>query len=136
LTHICLQLLIGRRLHLQILAMQRTIHAHSGTRRSPNSLHLVDPQSSNNSSRAHSHTPTVHPYSRSQSRSQHIMPSSSSFSSSSSKYSSKYYHPYFTPAEIEYLSEKQRGKQTVTQEDKIRQSACTFLETMGVRVGL
>ena len=50
--------------------------------------------------------------------------------------SSKYYHPYFTPAEIEYLSEKQRGKQSVTQEEKVRQSACTFLETIGARVGL
>ncbi|KAF9485777.1 cyclin-like protein [Pholiota conissans] len=49
--------------------------------------------------------------------------------------SSKHYHPYFTPAEIEYLSEKQRGKQSATQEEKIRQSACTFLETIGARVG-
>ncbi|KAF8956518.1 cyclin-like protein [Flammula alnicola] len=49
--------------------------------------------------------------------------------------SSRYYHPYFTPAEIEYLSEKQRGKQSVTQEEKVRQSACTFLETIGARVG-
>jgi CTD kinase subunit beta len=50
--------------------------------------------------------------------------------------SSKYYHPYFTPAELEYLSEKQRGKQSVTQEEKVRQSACSFLETIGARVGL
>ncbi|KJA23219.1 hypothetical protein HYPSUDRAFT_40016 [Hypholoma sublateritium FD-334 SS-4] len=49
--------------------------------------------------------------------------------------SSKYYHPYFTPAEIEYLLEKHRGKQSVTQEEKVRQSACTFLETIGARVG-
>lgn len=50
--------------------------------------------------------------------------------------SSKYYHPYFSPAELEYLSEKQRGKQSVTQEEKVRQTACTFLETIGARVGL
>ncbi|KAF8967084.1 hypothetical protein BDZ97DRAFT_1938281 [Flammula alnicola] len=45
------------------------------------------------------------------------------------------YHPNFIPAEIEYLSEKQWGKQSVTQEEKVRQSACTFLETIGTRVG-
>ncbi|PPQ69100.1 hypothetical protein CVT25_004597 [Psilocybe cyanescens] len=49
--------------------------------------------------------------------------------------SSKYYHPYFSPAEIQYLSEKQRGKQTATQEEKVRQNACTFLETIGARIG-
>ena len=50
--------------------------------------------------------------------------------------SSKHYHPYFTPAEIEYLSDKHRGKQSVAQEEKVRQSACTFLESIGARVGL
>ncbi|KAJ7695650.1 cyclin-like protein [Mycena rosella] len=49
--------------------------------------------------------------------------------------SSKYHHPYFTPAEVEYLSEKQRGKLSVTQEERVRQSACGFLETLGARVG-
>ena len=48
----------------------------------------------------------------------------------------KHYHPYFTPAEIEYLSDKHRGKQSVAQEEKVRQSACTFLESIGARVGL
>jgi len=48
----------------------------------------------------------------------------------------KYYKPYFTPSEIEYLSEKQRGKQSATQEEKTRQSACTFIEAMGARIGL
>ena len=50
--------------------------------------------------------------------------------------SSKFHHPYFTPAEVEYLSEKQRGKLSVTQEDKVRQNACGFLEALGVRIGL
>lgn len=50
--------------------------------------------------------------------------------------SSKYHHPYFTPAEVEYLSEKQRGKLSVTQEERVRQNACGFLEALGARVGL
>ncbi|KAF7365228.1 CTD kinase subunit beta [Mycena venus] len=49
--------------------------------------------------------------------------------------SSKYHHPYFTPAEVGYLSEKQRGKLSVTQEDRARQKACAFLETLGARIG-
>ncbi|KAK2465363.1 hypothetical protein APHAL10511_002717 [Amanita phalloides] len=49
--------------------------------------------------------------------------------------SSKFHHPYFTPAEVEYLSEKQRGKISVSQEDKVRQNACGFLEAMGLRIG-
>jgi hypothetical protein len=50
--------------------------------------------------------------------------------------SSKYHHPYFTPAEVEYLSEKQRGKLSVTQEEKTRQQACGFLEAVGAKIGL
>jgi len=49
--------------------------------------------------------------------------------------SSKYHHPYFTPAEVEYLSEKQRGKLSITQEEKVRQNACGFLEALGARIG-
>ncbi|KAF9524275.1 cyclin-like protein [Crepidotus variabilis] len=56
-------------------------------------------------------------------------------SSSSSKFSSKHYHPYFNPTEIEQLSEKQRGKQSATQEEKVRQTACTFIETISTRIG-
>lgn len=52
------------------------------------------------------------------------------------KYTSRFYHPYFTPQEIELLSEKQRGKLTATQEEKVRQSACTFIENVAARVGL
>jgi len=48
----------------------------------------------------------------------------------------KYHHPYFTPAEIDYLSEKQRGKLSITQEEKVRQNACGFLEAIGTRIGL
>jgi hypothetical protein len=50
--------------------------------------------------------------------------------------SSKYHHPYFTPAEVEYLSDKQRGKFSATQDEKTRQTACGFLEAMGARIGL
>ncbi|KAJ7147048.1 cyclin-like protein [Mycena crocata] len=49
--------------------------------------------------------------------------------------SSKYHHPYFTPAEVEYLSAKQRGKLSVTQEERVRQSAMAFLEAVGARIG-
>ncbi|KIY50672.1 cyclin-like protein [Fistulina hepatica ATCC 64428] len=49
--------------------------------------------------------------------------------------SSKYFHPYFTPAEVESLSAKQRGKLSVSQEERIRQTACSFLETLGSRIG-
>lgn len=48
----------------------------------------------------------------------------------------KYHHPYFTPAEIEIMSEKQRGKMNITQEDKIRQNACGFIDAIGSRIGL
>ncbi|KAJ7644211.1 cyclin-like protein [Roridomyces roridus] len=50
-------------------------------------------------------------------------------------HSSKYHHPYFTPAEVEYLSVKQRGKLSAAQEERARQSACAFLEGMGARIG-
>lgn len=50
--------------------------------------------------------------------------------------SSKYHHPYFTVSEVEYLSEKQRGKLSASQEEKVRQQACGFLEVMGAKIGL
>jgi hypothetical protein len=50
--------------------------------------------------------------------------------------SSKYHHPYFTPAEVEFLSAKQRGKLSQTQEDRIRQYACAEMEVIGARLGL
>lgn len=48
---------------------------------------------------------------------------------------SKYHHPYFTSAEIQYLSEKQRGKLSATQEEKARQQACGFIEAVGSKIG-
>jgi CTD kinase subunit beta len=50
--------------------------------------------------------------------------------------SSKYHHPYFTVSEVEYLSEKQRGKLSASQEEKVRQQACGFLEVVGAKIGL
>jgi len=50
--------------------------------------------------------------------------------------SSKYHHPYFTEAQIDSMSEKQRGKLAVAQEEKIRQTACGLLEAIGTKVGL
>lgn len=47
----------------------------------------------------------------------------------------RYHHPYFSPEEVEYLSEKQRGKTSVNQE-KLRQQACGFIEAVGVKIGL
>ncbi|KIJ62053.1 hypothetical protein HYDPIDRAFT_136982 [Hydnomerulius pinastri MD-312] len=49
--------------------------------------------------------------------------------------SSKFHHPYFTTAEVDYLSEKQRGKLSATQEEKVRQQACGFLEAVGAKIG-
>jgi len=49
---------------------------------------------------------------------------------------SKYHHPYFTSAEIQYLTEKQRGKLSATQEEKARQQACAFIEAVGSKIGL
>ncbi|OAX39803.1 cyclin-like protein [Rhizopogon vinicolor AM-OR11-026] len=48
---------------------------------------------------------------------------------------SKYHHPYFTSAEIQHLSEKQRGKLSATQEEKSRQQACAFIEAVGSKIG-
>jgi CTD kinase subunit beta len=54
----------------------------------------------------------------------------------SPQFSSRFHHPYFTAQEIVSLSDKQRGKLSVTQEDKVRQQACTFAEAVGARIGL
>ncbi|KAL0961355.1 hypothetical protein HGRIS_006311 [Hohenbuehelia grisea] len=59
----------------------------------------------------------------------------SSASQSGPASSSKFHHPYFTPAEVDYLSAKQRGKLSATQEDKVRQTACSFIESMSARIG-
>lgn len=48
----------------------------------------------------------------------------------------KYHLPYFTPAEVDQLADKQRGRLSVTQEEKIRQQACGFIEAVGAKIGL
>ncbi|KAI0755147.1 cyclin-like protein [Daedaleopsis nitida] len=47
----------------------------------------------------------------------------------------KYHLPYFTADEVQQLSEKQRGKLSVTQEEKARQQACGFIEAIGSDIG-
>ncbi|WVQ78735.1 hypothetical protein IAT38_000822 [Cryptococcus sp. DSM 104549] len=47
----------------------------------------------------------------------------------------KQYRPYFTPAEVERLSAKQRGKLSVSREERVRQQACGFIDAVGVRCG-
>ena len=48
----------------------------------------------------------------------------------------KLHRPYFSPAEVERLSAKQRGKLSVSREDKGRQQACAFIDAVGTRCGL
>ena len=48
----------------------------------------------------------------------------------------KYHLPYFTPEEVERMSDRQRGKLSMTQEEKQRQQACGFIEAMGSKIGL
>ncbi|KAK6907252.1 hypothetical protein I203_101242 [Kwoniella mangroviensis CBS 8507] len=55
--------------------------------------------------------------------------------SSSSKAHVKHFKPYFTPVEVEKLSAKQRGKLSVSREEKVRQQACGFIDAVGVRCG-
>ena len=48
----------------------------------------------------------------------------------------KYHLPYFTPEEVQYMSERQRGKLSTAQEEKQRQAACGFIDAVGSRIGL
>lgn len=48
----------------------------------------------------------------------------------------KRYRPYFHPVEVERLSAKQRGKLSVSREERARQQACALLDAVGVRCGL
>jgi CTD kinase subunit beta len=48
----------------------------------------------------------------------------------------KRFKPYFTPSEVERLSTKQRGKLSVSREERGRQQACGFIDAVGVRLGL
>ncbi|KIP08932.1 hypothetical protein PHLGIDRAFT_87416 [Phlebiopsis gigantea 11061_1 CR5-6] len=47
----------------------------------------------------------------------------------------KYHLPYFTPEEVERMSDRQRGKLSMTQEEKQRQQACGFIEAVGSKIG-
>lgn len=48
----------------------------------------------------------------------------------------KYHLPYFTPTEIEQLSERQRGKLSLSQEERARQQACGYIEAVSTKIGL
>lgn len=48
----------------------------------------------------------------------------------------KHHLPYFTPFEVEKLSDNQRGKLSITQEEKVRQQAGGFIESVGAKIGL
>ena len=48
----------------------------------------------------------------------------------------KPHKPYFTPQQVQDLCEKTRGKFSVSQEAKVRQHACTFIEAVGAKIGL
>lgn len=48
----------------------------------------------------------------------------------------KRYKPYFSPQDIERLSAKQRGKLSVSREERGRQQACSFIDAVGTRCGL
>ena len=48
----------------------------------------------------------------------------------------KLHKPYFTPQQVHELCEKTRGKLSISQEEKARQHACTFIEAVGARIGL
>lgn len=47
----------------------------------------------------------------------------------------QYHRPYFTPYDVVRLSEKQRGKLSTSQEEKARQQACGFIESVGAKIG-
>ena len=48
----------------------------------------------------------------------------------------KLHKPYFTPQQVQDLCEKTRGKLSISQEEKARQHACTFIEAVGAKIGL
>jgi hypothetical protein len=48
----------------------------------------------------------------------------------------KCYKSYFTEQEIHILSEKQRGKLTQTQDERGRQQACAFIDSLAKKMGL
>jgi CTD kinase subunit beta len=50
--------------------------------------------------------------------------------------STRNHRPYYSPEEVDILSEKQRGKLSLNQEEKARQRACSLIEAVGTRIGL
>ncbi len=48
----------------------------------------------------------------------------------------QHHRPYFPPLDVVRLSEKQRGKLSTSQEEKARQQACGFIESVGTKIGL
>jgi CTD kinase subunit beta len=48
----------------------------------------------------------------------------------------QFHRPYFAPYDVVRLSEKQRGKLSTSQEEKARQQACGFIESVGAKIGL
>jgi hypothetical protein len=75
---------------------------------------------------------TEYALSRELTRSSPEMPNNASSSTSHIKH----YKPYFAPSEVERLSAKQRGKLSVSREERGRQQACAFIDAVGVRSGL
>ncbi|KAH9037156.1 cyclin-like protein [Lactarius hengduanensis] len=47
----------------------------------------------------------------------------------------QHHRPYFPPFDVVRLSEKQRGKLSTSQEEKARQQACGFTESVGIKIG-
>ncbi|KAI0269737.1 cyclin-like protein [Gloeopeniophorella convolvens] len=47
----------------------------------------------------------------------------------------QHHRPYFAPFDVVRLSEKQRGKLSTSQEEKARQQACGFIESVGAKIG-
>jgi hypothetical protein len=46
------------------------------------------------------------------------------------------YRPYFTVEDLVVLSQKQRGAMSEDSQEKTRQLACSFMEAIGLRMGL
>ena len=46
------------------------------------------------------------------------------------------YRPYFTVEDVVNLSQKQRGAMSEDSQEKTRQLACSFMEAIGLRMGL
>ncbi|KLT45359.1 cyclin-like protein [Cutaneotrichosporon oleaginosum] len=47
----------------------------------------------------------------------------------------KRYRPYYRPGEVERMTARQRGKLSISREERVRQQACAFIDAVGVRCG-